>query len=183
MRTTTLAGRLTRMGFADPARAEQLLTSDLALDISPDEPAAGPGYGRRPKDEAVLEAIAGAADPDLALQQLARIADRGEDPDAAEIRAALRIEPVKMDFHYGTSFGKASPEAYERLLLDAMSGDATLFARRDEVEGAWRFIDQIEHAWHQAPNPPPVCEYPSGSWGPKEADELLARDGRTWRRM
>jgi len=97
--------------------------------------------------------------------------------------AALRIEPVKMDFHYGTSFGKASPEAYERLLLDAMSGDATLFARRDEVEGAWRFIDQIEHAWHQAPNPPPVCEYPSGSWGPKEADELLARDGRTWRRM
>jgi len=95
MRTTTLAGRLTRMGFADPARAEQLLTSDLALDISPDEPAAGPGYGRPRKDEAVLEAIAGAADPDLALQQLARIAgaDRGEDPDAAEIRAALRTEP------------------------------------------------------------------------------------------
>ena len=95
MRTTTLAGRLTRMGFADPARAEQLLTSDLALDISPDEPTAGPGYGRLRKDEAVLEAIAGAADPDLALQQLARIAgaDRGEDPDAAEIRAALRTEP------------------------------------------------------------------------------------------
>ena len=66
---------------------------------------------------------------------------------------ALRIEPVKMDFHYGTSFGKASPEAYERLLLDAMSGDATLFARRDEVENAWAFIDRIEHAWHQ--NPPP----------------------------
>ena len=61
---------------------------------------------------------------------------------------ALRIEPVKMDFHYGTSFGKASPEAYERLLLDAMSGDATLFARRDEVEQAWKFIDEIEHAWH-----------------------------------
>ena len=62
---------------------------------------------------------------------------------------ALRIEPVKMDFHYGTSFGKASPEAYERLLLDAMSGDATLFARRDEVEQAWTFIDEIEHAWHR----------------------------------
>ena len=60
----------------------------------------------------------------------------------------LRIEPVKMDFHYGTSFGKASPEAYERLLLDAMSGDATLFARRDEVEEAWSFIDPIEEAWH-----------------------------------
>src|SRR5882762_7748724 len=60
---------------------------------------------------------------------------------------SFRIEPVKMDFHYGTSFGKASPEAYERLLLDAMSGDATLFARHDEVEEAWAFIDPIEEAW------------------------------------
>jgi glucose-6-phosphate 1-dehydrogenase len=96
---------------------------------------------------------------------------------------AIRIEPVKMDFSYGTSFGKASPEAYERLLLDAMSGDATLFARRDEVEGAWTFIDAIEDAWHKHPNPPPVCTYPSGSWGPKESDDLLERDGRAWRRM
>src|SRR3954453_19084404 len=63
---------------------------------------------------------------------------------------SLRIEPVKMDFHYGTSFGKASPEAYERLLLDAMSGDATLFARRDEVEEAWAFIDPIEEEWQKA---------------------------------
>src|SRR5213080_833670 len=62
---------------------------------------------------------------------------------------SFRIEPVKMDFHYGTSFGKASPEAYERLLLDAMSGDATLFARRDEVEDAWAFIDIIENAWSE----------------------------------
>jgi glucose-6-phosphate 1-dehydrogenase len=97
--------------------------------------------------------------------------------------AAVRIEPVKMDFQYGTSFGKASPEAYERLLLDAMAGDATLFARRDEVEGAWTFVDHIEHAWHQNPNPPPLAFYPSGSWGPKEADDLLARDGRVWRRL
>jgi glucose-6-phosphate 1-dehydrogenase len=98
--------------------------------------------------------------------------------------AAVRIEPVKMDFHYGTSFGKASPEAYERLLLDAMSGDATLFARRDEVEGAWRFIDPIEEAWHGAEEEKPgLYEYPAGSWGPKEADELLARDGHTWRRL
>ncbi len=96
---------------------------------------------------------------------------------------ALRIEPVKMDFHYGTSFGKASPEAYERLLLDAMSGDATLFARRDEVEQAWKFIDGIEHAWHTHPSPPPLFPYPSGSWGPKEADELIERDGRAWRRL
>src|SRR5205823_10039413 len=94
-----------------------------------------------------------------------------------------RIEPVKMDFHYGTSFGKASPEAYERLLLDAMSGDPTLFARRDEVEEAWAFIDPIEYAWSQKENAPALCFYPAGSWGPEEADELLAHDGRTWRRL
>ena len=97
--------------------------------------------------------------------------------------ASLRVEPVKMDFHYGTSFGKASPEAYERLLLDAMSGDATLFARRDEVENAWKFIDRIEDAWHKSEAPPPLCEYASGSWGPAEADALLERDGRAWRRL
>ena len=87
-----------------------------------------------------------------------------------------------MDFHYGTSFGKASPEAYERLLLDAMSGDATLFARRDEVEEAWAFIDPIEEAWH-AKKPPELYFYPAGSWGPAAADDLLARDGRAWRRL
>ena len=96
---------------------------------------------------------------------------------------SFRIEPVKMDFHYGTSFGKPSPEAYERLLLDAMSGDATLFARRDEVEEAWAFIDVIENAWHEKQEAPPLSFYPAGSWGPEEADELLARDGRAWRRL
>ena len=96
---------------------------------------------------------------------------------------SMRMERVKMDFRYSTSFGKASPEAYERLLLDAMAGDATLFARRDEVEWAWRWIDQIENAWHASANPPPMCEYPAGTWGPAEADDLLAVDGRTWRRL
>ena len=96
---------------------------------------------------------------------------------------SFRIEPVKMDFHYGTSFGKASPEAYERLLLDAMSGDATLFARRDEVEQAWAVIDVIENAWTAKKNTPELFFYPAGSWGPEEADELLARDGRAWRRF
>ncbi len=96
---------------------------------------------------------------------------------------SFRIEPVKMDFHYGTSFGKASPEAYERLLLNAMSGDATLFARRDEVEQAWAFIDTIEHAWAVKENAPGLFTHPAGSWGPDEADELLARDGRAWRRL
>ena len=97
--------------------------------------------------------------------------------------AAVRMEPVKMDFHYRTSFGKASPEAYERLLLDAMAGDATLFARRDEVENAWRFIDEIEKAWHGSETLPPIAEYPAGSWGPKEADDLIAEHGITWRRL
>src|SRR6476661_6115611 len=96
---------------------------------------------------------------------------------------SLRIEPVKMDFHYGTSFGKASPEAYERLLLDAMSGDATLFARRDEVEEAWKFIDPIEEAWHATKDVPELYFYPAGSWGPEAADDLLARDTRAWRRL
>jgi glucose-6-phosphate 1-dehydrogenase len=93
------------------------------------------------------------------------------------------MEPVKMDFHYASSFGKSSPEAYERLLLDAMAGDATLFARRDEVEEAWRFIDKIHKAWTDHSEKLPIVQFPAGSWGPWEADELLAKDGRTWRRL
>ncbi|HEX4696629.1 MAG TPA: glucose-6-phosphate dehydrogenase [Candidatus Udaeobacter sp.] len=96
---------------------------------------------------------------------------------------SFRIDPVKMDFHYGTSFGKASPEAYERLLLDAMSGDATLFARHDEVEEAWAFVDPIEEAWHGNQDVPELFFYPAGAWGPEAADDLLARDGRAWRRL
>ena len=96
---------------------------------------------------------------------------------------SFRIEPVKMDFHYGTSFGKPSPEAYERLLLDAMSGDATLFARADEVERAWAFIDPIEEAWYAKKDAPELFFYPAGSWGPEQAEDLLARDGRAWRRL
>src|SRR5881275_2409007 len=96
---------------------------------------------------------------------------------------SFRIEPVKMDFHYGTSFGKPSPEAYERLLLDAISGDATLFARADEVEQAWGFIDPIEEAWHTKKDAPELYFYPAGSWGPEAADDLLAREGRAWRRL
>jgi glucose-6-phosphate 1-dehydrogenase len=97
--------------------------------------------------------------------------------------ASVRIQPVKMDFNYGTSFGKASPEAYERLLLDAMAGDATLFARRDEVEEAWRFIDDIEAAWNGEGEKPSLFFYPAGSWGPTEADQLIEEDGRAWRRL
>ncbi len=93
--------------------------------------------------------------------------------------SSLQIEPVKMDFCYGTSFGKATPEAYERLLLDAMSGDATLFARSDEVEAAWSFIDGIEEAWKTSSAD--LAFYSSGSWGPEEADTLLQRQNAAWR--
>ena len=96
---------------------------------------------------------------------------------------AATLQPVKMDFNYQTSFGKSSPEAYERLLLDAMAGDATLFARADEVETAWEYVDQIEDAWHKSTNPPKMAEYPAGSWGPKEADELFEQDDHGWRRL
>lgn len=89
-----------------------------------------------------------------------------------------RIAPAWMDFDYDQSFGSYSPEAYERLLLDAALGDSTLFIRRDEVEGAWAIIDAIEAAWSQ--NTPSLAFYAPGSWGPEQADALLMRDGRRW---
>lgn len=91
------------------------------------------------------------------------------------LRGPLR--PVSMDFDYCRAFGTDSPEAYQRLLLDAMLGDATLFARRDEVEAAWTLITPILKAWEAAGEPEP---YPAGTWGPKGADEMLRREGRSW---
>jgi glucose-6-phosphate 1-dehydrogenase len=90
----------------------------------------------------------------------------------------MRIRPVNMEFLYGTSFLSESPEAYERLLLDAMRGDATLFTRDDEVEAQWRICDPIIEAW--ASSDQPVYEYPAGSQGPEEAAQLL-REGEKWR--
>ncbi len=91
------------------------------------------------------------------------------------------LRDVSMDFRYGTAFGSNTPEAYERLLLDAMRGEATLFTRRDEVEAQWEYIDHVFDAWaNEGSTPPPL--YDSGSWGPEQADDLLARDGRRWRR-
>jgi glucose-6-phosphate 1-dehydrogenase len=87
-----------------------------------------------------------------------------------------------MEFHYADDFGsEALPEAYERLLLDAMQGDATLFARGDEIELAWGLIDPILAGWEDAGGPSPV-HYGPGTWGPAEAEELLARDGWSWLR-
>ncbi len=93
-----------------------------------------------------------------------------------------RLQEVRMDFRYGTAFAVPPPEAYERLLLDVMLGDPTLYTRTDEVESAWRFITAILDAWQQPGAPPPVT-YVAGSWGPAEADALIARDGARWRRL
>jgi len=93
---------------------------------------------------------------------------------------ALEIAPVTMEFRYASSFGVEAPEAYERLLLDALSGDGTLFTRGDEVEASWRFITPIHEAWRNGDIP--LHTYEAGSWGPDAAMELLLRDGRRWRR-
>lgn len=96
-------------------------------------------------------------------------------PDSAQETISRDLE-----FHYRTGFGdQAIPDAYERLLLDALRGDASLFARYDEIEAAWQLIDPILQGW-ETPDAPPLVTYPVGSWGPPEADELLARDGNVW---
>lgn len=94
---------------------------------------------------------------------------------------ATILRGVAMDFRYGTAFGSNTPEAYERLLLDAMRGDATLFTRRDEVEEQWAYMDHVFDAWREQANVPPPS-YAAGTWGPEQSDDLLARDGRRWRR-
>ncbi|MGA5321282.1 glucose-6-phosphate dehydrogenase [Streptomyces seoulensis] len=92
---------------------------------------------------------------------------------------SMEIRDVSMDFAYGESFTESSPEAYERLILDVLLGDANLFPRTQEVEESWKILDPIERYWNEHGTP---AQYASGSWGPEEADEMLARDGRSWRR-
>lgn len=93
--------------------------------------------------------------------------------------ASMQVRDVTMDFGYGHSFTEASPEAYERLILDVLLGDPPLFPRHEEVELSWKILDPIEEFWATQGQPE---QYRPGTWGPKSADELLARDGRTWRR-
>lgn len=98
----------------------------------------------------------------------------------------LRTRSVDMDFRYGSIFGTGSPDAYERLLLDCLLGDQTLFTRSDEVEAAWRVVTPILAAWEGENNggsPAPVYSYEAGTWGPQAAEEMLNRDGRRWRRL
>jgi glucose-6-phosphate 1-dehydrogenase len=93
---------------------------------------------------------------------------------------SLQLRPVRMHFSYDAEFGAYTPEAYERLLLEALAGDATLFIRRDEVETAWNIVDPIRAGWSKTP----LTEkefYAAGAWGPSAADELLASRGHAWR--
>jgi len=108
-------------------------------------------------------------DEGIHLRFIAKVPDQG-----------MQTRPVEMDFNYKTSFGdKAIPEAYERLLLDALNGDASLFARSDEIELAWNFIDGIYAGWNSE-YAPPMATYQPSSWGPDAANNLLGRDGRWW---
>ncbi len=94
--------------------------------------------------------------------------------------AGMHLRPVSMDFNYGTSFGERSPSAYETLLLDAIIGDATLYTRQDMVEASWAVVEPIQKYWrsHKFNFP----NYPAGTWGPPEADAMLARRGHAWRK-
>ena len=93
---------------------------------------------------------------------------------------AMQLRDETLDFSYSKAFGGEPPEAYERLILDVMHGDATLFPREDEVTASWRIVEPMLKAWQRSPQ---VHPYDSGSWGPEESDTLLARDGRTWRKL
>jgi len=92
----------------------------------------------------------------------------------------LKMLPVELDFRYGEVFGAEPPEAYERLLLDAIHGDSTLFARADWVEQAWALLEPVLDAWAGDGAPPPYL-YEAGGWGPPEAEPFIARDGGAWR--
>ncbi len=94
----------------------------------------------------------------------------------------VRIYPVKMNFNYGTSFGGTTPEAYERLILDVMAGDQTLFMRRDAVEAAWEFVMPILDHWEKLGGDG-LQPYQAGTWGPEAADALIEGDGRRWRAL
>ena len=94
--------------------------------------------------------------------------------------AGMNLRPVSMDFNYGSSFGERSPSAYETLLLDAIIGDPTLYTRQDMVEASWMVVEPIQKVWRATKFDLP--NYPAGTWGPKLADEMLARRGHVWRK-
>ncbi len=95
---------------------------------------------------------------------------------------SMNLSPVQMNFSYADAFGTSSANGYERLLLDAMLGDATLFAHRDGVEATWALVTPILKAWAESP----IKDFPNyaaGTWGPATSDAMLKSDGRKWRKL
>ncbi len=126
------------------------------------------------------------ADPDVRLEPTL-LTLRVQPEEGLSLRIAsklpgprVRIYPVRMEFNYSASYGDETPEAYERLLLDVMAGDPTLFMRRDAVEAAWQYVTPIVEAW-EGSRARYLPEYRAGTWGPLEADRLIEADGRAWR--
>ncbi|VAW38259.1 Glucose-6-phosphate 1-dehydrogenase, partial [hydrothermal vent metagenome] len=100
----------------------------------------------------------------------------------AKVPDSHKTQSVDMEFHYRSSFKESRlPDAYERLLLDAVRGDASLFTRADGIEGAWKLMDPIITGWENDADAPPMVSYMPRSWGPIEAERLLSRSGRMWR--
>ena len=93
--------------------------------------------------------------------------------------STMEVRDVNMDFSYSESFTEQSPEAYERLILDALLDEASLFPTNEEVELSWKILDPVIEYWGKRGRPD---EYPAGTWGPESADRMLEREGRTWRR-
>ncbi|MBD0334321.1 MAG: glucose-6-phosphate dehydrogenase, partial [Cyanobacteria bacterium Co-bin13] len=96
---------------------------------------------------------------------------------------SLRTRSVDMDFRYDAAFGLPSTEAYGRLVVDCMLGDQTLFTRADEVEASWRIMTPLLEAWDAPAAPDAIALYEAGTWGPVEAELLLNKEGRRWRRF
>ena len=155
---------LVRTGKALPARA-----TEIAVQFKQAPLALFARAGARPMEPNFL-AIRVQPDEGILLRFGAKVPGPG-----------FQIRGVNMDFRYGSSFAVDSPDAYETLILDAMMGDASLFTRDDEVERAWEILDPISAAW-AAGEGGSLHFYDAGSWGPAAADEMLARDGRAWRR-
>jgi glucose-6-phosphate 1-dehydrogenase len=93
--------------------------------------------------------------------------------------SGVKLRPVSMDFNYGSSFGARSPTAYETLLLDVLAGDSTLYTRQDMVDASWAVVQPVIDVWASRTFDFP--NYPAGTWGPNEADQMLARHGHSWR--
>ena len=169
----------------DPSGAEQLAMGGRAV-LPADRQAAAEARhrDRHPVPRPPTELFEIEADGQVAANQLVLRIQPNEGAsltfEAKIPGSRRRLQEVRMDFRYGTAFAVPPPEAYERLLLDVMLGDPTLFTRTDEVESAWRFITEILDAWKRPDAPPPVS-YVAGSWGPEAADALIAAAGARWR--